>query len=116
LREFAPKRGLRIVRTAPEPGDRYNPVLDSGHKELSLPHPDLSTHGLPLKDEATIATLAHETDTDAALVKDLYAEELAILQTQASVKNFIGVIAARRVRQRIASARRHGRPVKTRAA
>ena len=81
-----------------------------------MPHPDLSTHGLPLKHEATIATLAQETDTDAAIVKDLYDEELAILQTQASVKNFIGVIAARRVRQRIASARRHGRSVKPRAA
>jgi hypothetical protein len=81
-----------------------------------LPHADFSTHGLPLKDEATIATLAHKMDTDAAVVKDLYDEEFAILQTQASVKNFIGVIAARRVRQRIASARRDGRSVKTRAA
>ena len=76
----------------------------------------LSTHRLPLKDEATILTLAQETDTDEAVVKCLYDEELAILQAKASVKNFIGVIAARRVRQRLAAARKHGRPVNARAA
>ena len=52
-------------------------------------------------DEATIAALAEETDTDRSIVKYLYAEELAILESQASVKNFIGIIAARRVRQRL---------------
>ena len=79
-------------------------------------HPALSTHRLPLKHEATIATLAQETDTDEAVVKSLYDEEIAILQAEASVTNFIGVIATRRVRQRIATAREHGRPVKARAA
>jgi DNA invertase Pin-like site-specific DNA recombinase len=79
-----------------------------------LPHP--STHGLSPKDQATIATLAQETDTDQAVVKDLYDEELATLHTQASVKNFIRVIAARRVRQRIAAARERGQPIKERAA
>jgi hypothetical protein len=78
--------------------------------------PDPSIHGLSPKDQATIATLAQETDTDQAVVKDLYHEELAILHTQASVKNFIRVIAARRVRQRIAVARAHGHPLKDRAA
>jgi hypothetical protein len=52
-------------------------------------------------DEATIAALAIQTDTDRSIVKCLYAEELAILESQASVKNFIGIIAARRVRQRL---------------
>ena len=70
----------------------------------------LSTHGLPLKQEAAIATLAQQTHTDEAVVKYLYEEEIAILQAQASVKNFIGVIAARRVKQRLATARKHGRP------
>jgi len=60
----------------------------------------------PRIDEATIAALAEETDTDRSIVKYLYAEELAILESQASVKNFIGIIAARRVRQRLES--RHG--------
>ena len=70
-----------------------------------MPHPAASTHGRPLKDAAEIAALAQQTDTDEALVKSLYDEEVAILQAEASVKNFIGVIAARRVRQRLATAR-----------
>jgi hypothetical protein len=52
-------------------------------------------------DEATIAALAIQTDTDRSIVKSLYAEELAHLESQASIKNFIGIIAARRVRQRL---------------
>lgn len=58
-------------------------------------------------DEATIAALAEETDTDRSIVKYLYAEELAVLESQASVKNFIGIIAARRVRQRLDGLSRH---------
>ena len=81
-----------------------------------MPHRTPSSHGLPHKHEATIATLAHETDTDEAVVKSLYEEEIERLQAQANVKNFIGVIAARRVKQRIATAREHGRPLRVRAA
>jgi hypothetical protein len=61
-------------------------------------------HRLPQNDESTIATLARETDTDQAAVKYLYDEEIAALQGTASVKNFIGIIAARRVRQRLTAA------------
>ena len=75
-----------------------------------------STHGLAPKHEATVATLAQETDTDASVVKSLYEEEIEKLHAQSSVKNFIGVIAARRVRERIATAREHGRPIKDQAA
>jgi hypothetical protein len=74
-----------------------------------LPHPAPSTHGLPLAQEATIDALAQETDTDQFLVKCLYDEEIARLEAQATVTNFIGVIATRRVRQRLTAARRHGR-------
>ena len=105
-----------FVRTAMASGDRYNRAQDSWHKELSLPHAPVTTHGLSPKDEATIAKLAQETDTDEAVVKDFYDEELANLHTKASVKNFIRVIAARRVRQRIAAARENGALLKTRAA
>lgn len=55
----------------------------------------------PRVDETTIAALAMQTDTDCSIVRCLYAEELAILESQASIKNFIGIIAARRVRQRL---------------
>ena len=58
---------------------------------------------MPIRvDEATIAALAMQTDTDRSIVKCLYAEELALLESQASIKNFIGIIAARRVRERLA--------------
>ena len=73
-----------------------------------MPHRTPSTHALSLKDEAIIATLAQETDSNEAVVKLLYEEEIAILRSQASVKNFIDVIAARRVRQRLAAAPGHG--------
>jgi hypothetical protein len=81
-----------------------------------LPHRASATHRVAPKHEATIATLAQETHTDPAVVKCLYEEEIAKLQAQANVKNFIGVIAARRVKQQIATAREHGRPLKVRAA
>jgi DNA transposition AAA+ family ATPase len=88
----------------------------SRHKELSLARQTSSTHGLPRKDEATIATLAQETETDAAVVRSLYEEEMDKLHAESSVKSFIGVIAARRVRERIAEARENGRPLKVQAA
>jgi len=81
-----------------------------------LPYRASSTHALAPKQEATIATLAQETDTDAAVVRSLYEEEIEKLQAHANVKNFIGVIAARRVKQRIATAREDGRPLRVRAA
>ena len=60
---------------------------------------------MPLRDEGTITALAQETATDPAIVQCLYEEELAVLEAKSSIKNFIGVIAARRVRDRL-SARR----------
>jgi len=68
-----------------------------------LPAP--STQGFTQNDDSTITTLAHETDTEHAAVKYLYDEEIAALQGTASVKNFIGIIAARRVKQRLAAAK-----------
>lgn len=55
----------------------------------------------PLADETTIATLARQTHTSQDVVKNLFYEELAALHASASVKNFIGVIAGRRVKQRL---------------
>ncbi len=60
-----------------------------------------TTHAMRGSDEATIAALAEETHTDQTVVHSLYQEELAALDAEASVKNFIGVIAARRVKQRL---------------
>ena len=52
-------------------------------------------------DEATIQKLASQTHTDLDVVRQIYADEIAALQKDATVKGFIGVIAARRVRQRL---------------
>ena len=66
-----------------------------------MAHANSRTHGRPLRDETTIATLAQETATDPAVVQCLYQEEVAVLEAESSIKNFIGVIAARRVRDRL---------------
>jgi hypothetical protein len=51
--------------------------------------------------EATISSLAKETDTSTDLVRTLYEEELAHLNEQAKVKQFVAVIATRLVRRRL---------------
>jgi Protein of unknown function (DUF3562) len=65
----------------------------------------LSRHSLQA-DESVIASLAKATHTAHDVVKDLYYEEMAKLNAKATVKNFIGVIAGRRVKQRLAQRRR----------
>jgi hypothetical protein len=55
-------------------------------------------------DETTITKLAKQAHADVDLVRHLYEEEIASLHKEASVKGFIGVIAARRVRQRLLAA------------
>ena len=74
-----------------------------------------TTHAMRSGDEATIAALAEETHTDQALVHSLYEEELAALDAESSVKNFIGVIAARRVKKRLTAPNERTRNVPTRA-
>jgi Protein of unknown function (DUF3562) len=66
--------------------------------------------------ESTIAKLAKQTHANEEVVRHLYDEEIAALQKQAAVKGFIGVIAARRVKERLLAsandARRAHRPAK----
>jgi hypothetical protein len=54
--------------------------------------------------EDAIAKLAKQTHTDVDVVRNVYDEEMAALQSEAAVKGFVGVIVARRVRQRLRSA------------
>jgi hypothetical protein len=70
---------------------------------------------MPRRDQGTVAALADETRTDEAVVQSLYEEELAALDAKSSVKAFIGVIAARRVKDRLTGARNPSRPTKPRA-
>ena len=61
-----------------------------------------STRNSLLPDEATVAALAKQTGTPPHVVKRIYDEEIAALHAKSTVKNFIDVIARRRVRQRLA--------------
>jgi len=71
---------------------------------------------MPLGDDATIVALAEQTQTDQAVVQCLYEEELAELEAQSSVKTFIGVIAARRVRERLTAPHTQDQPASAPAA
>jgi hypothetical protein len=59
------------------------------------------SNGHSQSDERAIASLAKSTHTAPDVVKHLYYEEVARLHARATVKNFIGVIAGRRVKQRL---------------
>jgi hypothetical protein len=51
--------------------------------------------------EAVIHSLASETETPPDLVRSLYEEEFSNLNEQATVKQFVSVIATRLVRRRL---------------
>jgi hypothetical protein len=51
--------------------------------------------------EAFVSAIARETDTSVDLVRTLYEEEVAALAERATVRQFIGVIATKRVRQQL---------------
>lgn len=51
--------------------------------------------------EAAITSLAKETATSTDLVRTLYEEEVASLKEQATVQQFVGVIATRLVRRKL---------------
>jgi len=57
--------------------------------------------GLQRPDEASVAALAHKTRTPIDVVRHIYDEELAELDSKSTVKNFIEVIAGRRVKERL---------------
>jgi hypothetical protein len=60
-----------------------------------------STRKSKESDETTITKLAKQTHAEIEVVRHLYDEEIATLQKDATVKGFIGVIAARRVKRRL---------------
>jgi len=55
--------------------------------------------------DAVINDIARDSSTPVDVVRALYEEEVAALAAQAKLKGFIGVIAARRVRQRLRRSR-----------
>jgi hypothetical protein len=56
-------------------------------------------HRPPPPDEAIVT--ANHTDKTPDLAKQLFDEEVALLEAQATIKTFIDVIATRRVKQRL---------------
>jgi hypothetical protein len=51
--------------------------------------------------QASVAAIAAETETSVDIVKTLYQEQVVTLESQAKVKQFIGVIATKRVKQQL---------------
>jgi len=51
--------------------------------------------------DATIAALAKVTRSAPEVVKQIYDEEIAALHSNAKVKNFVGIVAGRRVKRRL---------------
>jgi len=58
-------------------------------------------HRPPPPDEAIVTPLSNHMDNTPDLAKQLFDEEVAVLEAQATIKTFIDVIAARRVKQRL---------------
>jgi hypothetical protein len=55
----------------------------------------------PKSDDAMVAAIARETSTASDIVKALYEEEVAALAAAAKVRQFIGVITTKRVKQQL---------------
>ena len=69
--------------------------------------PNPSTDSSRLSDSTT-AALATETQTSPEVVRDLYHQEVTAVGAAAKVKNFVGIIAGRRVKQRLAALKKSG--------
>jgi hypothetical protein len=54
-----------------------------------------------VSDDAGLLALARETRTPVEVVRTFYDQELAGLESEATVKNFIQIIAGRRVKERL---------------
>lgn len=54
-----------------------------------------------MKLEETLSAIAKETSTSLDIVKALYEEEVATLSARATIKQFVSVIATRRLRQHL---------------
>jgi hypothetical protein len=52
-------------------------------------------------DHAAVDAIAKETSTSLDVVQALYEEEVATLSAHATIKQFVGVIATRRVKQHL---------------
>jgi hypothetical protein len=56
--------------------------------------------------EAFVSAIAHETETPIDVVRALYEEEVTTLAQSATVRQFVGVLATKRVKQHLRANRR----------
>ena len=66
-----------------------------------MPNATAAMHRPPPQDEAIATALSNHADTSSDAAKRLFDEEVAVLEAQATVRTFIGVIATRRVKERL---------------
>jgi hypothetical protein len=66
-----------------------------------VPSATAATHRPLPPDEAIVTTPSSHTDDTPHFAKQLFDEEVAVLEAQATIKTFIDVIATRRVKQRL---------------
>ena len=66
-----------------------------------MPNATAAMHRPPPPDEAIVTPLSNHMDNTPDLAKQLFDEEVAVLEAQATIKTFIEVIATRRVKQRL---------------
>jgi len=59
--------------------------------------------------EPDVIALAEKTHTPVALVKTLYDREVATLEAQARIKNFIALLASKRVKRDLKALEASGR-------
>jgi predicted transcriptional regulator len=60
----------------------------------------------PEKNKDVIEDLARQTAAPVEVVKDLYEDEVTRLKADATVENYIGVIASQRVKRKLRARRR----------
>jgi Protein of unknown function (DUF3562) len=86
------------LRPAPEAGILAHSRFRQG---FLVPDTVQTTRHFQQSDDWVIASLVEATHSSHEVVKNLYLEEKAKLTAKATVKNFIDVIAGRRVKQRL---------------
>ncbi len=75
--------------------------------QLLMPEPLRPSRIRKASDEAAVSALAAKARVPREFVQRLYDEEMAELESTATVKHFLGVIAGNRVRQRLVKQSRH---------
>jgi len=63
------------------------------------PHQSLALQTPAVQHSAAIERLAHDSNWPVPVVAEMYWHELTQLQEKATIENFVGLVAARKVRE-----------------